>query len=141
MLTNRDSAKFSVSRSTISCLLKEARDRNIVEIKIIEPWARVREIEYELKKQFSLQEVRVLARRNRDDTEVLQGLGLLTRELITSSYPLKPGMIVGVGAGRSVAKVVESLNPKCKIPITVIPCLDHCMTLPHSLMPQTWLAS
>jgi len=36
-----------------SRLLKEAGDRNIVEIKIIEPWARVRKVKYELKKTVS----------------------------------------------------------------------------------------
>ena len=52
--------QFHISRSTVSRLLQEARDRNVVRISINYPWKRDYDLERQLFKRFQLREVRGL---------------------------------------------------------------------------------
>ena len=121
-LTQEEIAKrINTSRSTISRMLDEARDRGIVQIKINYPWQRDQALEQQLVAQFGLREARVLIGRQRPEDEIRHGMGLQAAHLIDSI--VKDGQILGVSYGRSVASTIAALEPKRKVGLTVVPVI------------------
>jgi DNA-binding transcriptional regulator LsrR (DeoR family) len=115
------SHRINVSRSTVSRLLQEAVERNIVTIKINYPWQRDLELERRLVERFGLTEVRVLDDRGRSEEHVLNGIGALAARLIEDR--LVDGDVVGVSYGRSVASAVGALSPHKQVRVTAVPLL------------------
>lgn len=110
--------RLDTSRSTVSRLLQEARDRGVVKITIEYQWARDSRLERELKSNFALKEVLVLRSSDRTQDEVTEGMGQLTANFLQSA--IKPDMILGVSYGRSVAATVKHLKPTQPMEITVV---------------------
>ncbi len=120
---NQIAERMFTSRSKISRLLKEARELGIVEIFIREPWERRQELEKQLKENYRLRHVRVIAMNELSDDA---GLGKLAE---AAAYYLdsrvKEGMIVGISWGNTLYRIVRyiSTNNRKNIPITVVPIM------------------
>ena len=108
---------LGTSRSTVSRLLQEARDRGVVQIKIDYSLARDSALERQLSEQFNLQ-VRVLRSFGRTSEEVIGGVGQLAASYLEEV--VRDGMIVGVSYGRSVASVVQHVAPKILADLVVL---------------------
>jgi len=113
--------RVNTSRSTVSRLLEEARNRGMVHIKINYPWQRDPEIEQQLVERFGLDEARVLVGRQRPEEETRRGTGELTAQLIDGK--VKDGQIFGISFGRSLASTVAALDPKRKVALEVVPVI------------------
>ncbi|MCB9420240.1 MAG: sugar-binding transcriptional regulator [Ardenticatenaceae bacterium] len=113
--------QFHISRSTVSRLLQEARDRNVVRISINYPWKRDYDLERQIFKHFQLREVRVLQSMDRPMAEVFKGVGMLAAEYLDNC--IRDGMTLGVSYGRSIAATIQQLNPSRHVDMTVVQIL------------------
>lgn len=113
--------QFHVSRSTVSRLLQEARDRNVVRISINYPWKRDYDLERQIFKRFQLREVRVLQSMDRSMADVFKGMGMLAAEYLDNC--IRDGMTLGVSYGRSIAATIQQLNPTRHVDMTVVQIL------------------
>lgn len=106
------------SRPTVSRLLKEARKRGIVDIKLNYPFEREYGLEEEFQKEFNLKEVRVLKSHNQNTDETIKGLGFFAAEYLDSL--IEDGDIISCSYGRTVASTIQALHPDRKLNITVV---------------------
>lgn len=74
--------QFHISRSSVSRLLQEARDRNVVRISINYPWKRDFALERQILERFQLREVRVLQSKDRSMADVFKGMGMLAAQYL-----------------------------------------------------------
>ncbi|VBB09831.1 Hypothetical protein LUCI_5129 [Lucifera butyrica] len=118
-LTQNEIAKsVHTSRSTVSRLLQEARDKGLVEIIIHYPWDRSPQLEQDFLQRFGLNDVRIMDSRNRKDDDVLKGVCLLAARYIQGS--LKENSTLGISWGRTMYHTVQMMRPAEKTPIRVI---------------------
>jgi DNA-binding transcriptional regulator LsrR (DeoR family) len=113
--------RINTSRSTVSRLLDEARERGIVHITINYPWQRRHDLEQRIITRFGLREVRVLITKEKPEDEIRRGVGQLAARVIDSH--LRDGHVLGVSYGRSVASTAEALTSSRKAALTVVPVL------------------
>ena len=97
--------QLQTSRSTVSRLLKEARDKGVVKITIDYPWARDSALERTLTETFDLTNALVLRSNDRPESEVIDGLGILAAGYLETT--VQDGMVLGVSYGRSIAATVR----------------------------------
>jgi deoxyribonucleoside regulator len=109
------------SRSTVSRLLQEARDKGIVKIKIEHLWRRDEELEQRLLETFALRDARVLASYDHLSEEVRRGMGNLAAEYFDQI--VHDDMIVAVSNGRSIASTIEQLNSSRRVDLTAVQIL------------------
>lgn len=112
------SSHIHTSRSTVSRLLQEARDRKVVEIIIHYPWDRSSAMEQELQQKFGLANVRILDSQGRRGEEALRGVALLAARYIDGI--IKDGSILGLSWGRMVYKTVQVLQPEKDLSIKAV---------------------
>src|SRR5580692_9000163 len=74
--------RINTSRSTVSRLLEEARERGIVHIKINYPWQRRQDLEEQLVTRFGLHEARVLVSEQKSEEDILRGIGELAARFL-----------------------------------------------------------
>jgi deoxyribonucleoside regulator len=110
--------RLHTSRSTVSRLLQEARDKGIVKITIEYPWERDDDLENELKRTFGLRDARVLMAYDQSGDEGRNGRGLLAAEYLDNI--VHDGMILALSNGRSIASTVQQLNPSRNVDMTVV---------------------
>jgi len=110
--------RINISRSTVSRLLRKAREAGVVEITIHHLWKTAPEIERDLIARFHLRHAQVLVGRGRPYEEILCGLGALTARYIEST--LVEGTIFGISWGSAVHSTVRALRPDQRLPITVV---------------------
>jgi DNA-binding transcriptional regulator LsrR (DeoR family) len=110
--------QLNTSRSTVSRLLQEARDKGIVKITIDYPWERDDELENALKCTFNLHDVRVVVGYDQPSDEVRQGKGLLAAEYIDQI--VRDDMVLAMSYGRSLASMVQQVKPTREVNITVV---------------------
>ncbi len=101
---------LNTSRSTVSRLLKQARDAGIVTIKIEYPWRRNAELEQAILDRYQVREVRVLRSMGRSESAVFDGLGKLAAEFLDTF--IQSDMVLGVSYGRSIAATIKNLAVK-----------------------------
>lgn len=122
--------RLFLSRSTVSRLIKKARQSGVVELKINEPWKRDLNMEDQLKTIFHIDRVRVLehdAAATCDD--VLNILGQMVTFHI--SCTAQGHSILGMSWGKTVSHINHSLTTNQNIPFTVVPIMGS-MTYPDS---------
>lgn len=113
--------RINTSRSTVSRLLEEARERGIVHIKINYPWQRKHDLEEQLIARFGLHEARVLVAKQKSEEEIRKGMGELTARLI--DHHIDDGQILGISYGRSMSSTIAALAPSRKVELTVVPVI------------------
>lgn len=102
--------QLGISPSTVSRLLSRARDERIVRISIVRPQGRHNALEAALHERFGLDEAIVAVPAGETDADSLRRiLGIVAAPHIDAL--IKPGMIVGIGRGRTVAALADALQP------------------------------
>lgn len=110
--------KLYISRTKVARLLKKARDKGIVEIKINHMLNRNFYLEDWLKEQFNLQKVILYDSRGKATKENQDGVIKLAAEYIEQS--INKEMIIGISWGHTVMKTVDLLSNTHKIPINIV---------------------
>jgi DNA-binding transcriptional regulator LsrR (DeoR family) len=96
-----------LTRSAISRLLTEARQKGIVEINIHRPLSYDTERESELKKKFKLMGIRVVrCNAGLSDEELKERLGKMAATELSTL--IKPGMTIGISWGTTVKSVINA---------------------------------
>ncbi|NLF26423.1 MAG: MarR family transcriptional regulator [Clostridiales bacterium] len=121
--------RLFLSRSTVSRLLKKARQSGVVELKINEPWQRDLSMEDAVKTAFSIDRVRVLRFETGDSAVVLDALGKLASFYISCNA--LSHSVLGLSWGNTISYVVNSIGSSKNIPFTVVPIMGS-MTWPSS---------
>lgn len=106
--TQKDIAdNLGLSRPAVSRLLRAARDRGIVNISIVDPSQRLKELEEELTQAFGLKGCRLCP--SDADYGILKArLGYRGAELLLTN--LQPGDVIGIGASSTVYEAVKALR-------------------------------
>jgi DNA-binding transcriptional regulator LsrR (DeoR family) len=115
------SRRLGSSRSTVSRLLRDARNEGVVSIKIHYPYTRNSLLESQLKERFSLADARVLRADKLEKKDILEGTGKLAAVLLSSL--IKKHMVLGVSYGRSVEATIRNLQPSHSLDLTVVQIL------------------
>lgn len=102
-------AQTGYSRSMISRLLAEARDQNVVEVRVNHPLERRRELELSLQDKLGLEAVRVLARGTASYAQMLHRLGALAARWVEEM--LRDNVTIGVSWGTAIGEVVNAIRP------------------------------
>lgn len=110
--------RIFTSRSKISRLLKEAKDKGIVQIKINEPWERDIDLEDQITNMFHLKDIRVLNTKNSSTDEILSKLGRLGAYYLENI--IDKDTILGVSWGKTIFNTINFLNNNKNIPLTVV---------------------
>lgn len=118
---NQIADRLFISRSKVSRLLQEARELGVVEIIIHEPWERDLELEEEIKKNFNLNNVRILTSKYNTSDELLQKLGEAAAYYIDGI--IDKNTILGMSWGNTIYKTVQSVKSNKNIPLTVVPIM------------------
>ncbi len=104
-LSQKDVAKaLSTSRSNVSRMLSEAQRLGMVEIRVLDPAGRNRELETALRKRFGLQDVRVAERGTGGADRVVEQVGTLAAQLLLQL--IQDGMTVGMSWGKALQAMV-----------------------------------
>ena len=99
--------RLNMVRSNVSKLLKSARERGIVEIRIVEPSTPMVQLEFGLKERFDLREVHVvMTERTYDKT--LVSVGKQAAHYFEDQ--LSPGMRIAISSGTSLFQMVEHIQ-------------------------------
>jgi len=118
MTQSQIAERLFTSRSRISRLLKEAREKKVVQIIIKEPWERLLEIEEEFLKRFKLKDIRVVNTKGSSYIDTLKKLGEISAYYIDGV--INKDTILGMSWGNTVFHAVNSLKSNKNIPITVV---------------------
>ncbi|HEY8804334.1 MAG TPA: sugar-binding transcriptional regulator [Clostridium sp.] len=118
MTQSQIAERLFTSRSKISRLLKEARDKKIVEIIIKEPWERLMDIENEFMKRFKLKHVRIINTKGSSYELALIKLGEIAAYYIDAK--INKNTILGISWGNTIYNTVQSLKSNKNIPLTVV---------------------
>ncbi|MBU3099867.1 MULTISPECIES: sugar-binding transcriptional regulator [Clostridium] len=118
MTQSQIAERLFTSRSKISRLLKEARDKKIVEIIIKEPWERLMDIENEFMKRFKLKHVRIINTKGSSYELTLIKLGEIAAYYIDAK--INKNTILGISWGNTIYNTVQSLKSNKNIPLTVV---------------------
>ncbi len=117
----RIASEINRSRQTVSNLLKEARKKNIVEIRIKNPLPKCKELENEIKNLFDLIEVIVEPSSLTDERLVRKVIGQSCARYLENI--LKDGYNIGIGWGRTILETINAIKPKKPKKIQVTPLL------------------
>ncbi len=110
--------EIGVTRSMVSRMLTEARNRGIVEIKIIRPIQSEFELEEAIKKRFGIASVFVVAVRGSNQDKLLVELGKAGAEVL-NRY-LTPDSILGLAWGTTISSVVDAVESTGNFPVKVV---------------------
>lgn len=102
--------EIGMTRSAVSRLLTEARERGIVEIVVHYPWRTSLELEKALMARFNLKAARVLVRMNKSYPEMLQGLGVLAAQYFLSI--LGETNVIGISWGSALNAMIQAIRPR-----------------------------
>ncbi len=102
--------KLGVSRSTVSRLLSRARELGIVKIQITRPQLRRFALEQSLQSTFGLTEAIVIGMTQNmlSASELRYWVGRRSAPFVDQL--IKPGMLIGVGRGRTLAELAQGLS-------------------------------
>ncbi|SHJ22265.1 deoxyribonucleoside regulator [Clostridium cavendishii DSM 21758] len=106
-------SQLGISRPTISRLLKYAKEKGYVTINIVDPFADLDKLAYQLKEKYGLSDVRVVLSPKDDYASIKKYISKLAAEYLEET--VRSGDIIGVSAGTTmyeVAKRVTSQNVK-----------------------------
>jgi deoxyribonucleoside regulator len=117
-------AMLGISRSQISRYLQEARDRDIVQIRVVKPGARVGPLEAELRRHFPRLSDVIVASVFSDDT-ALRRRAVAREAAKLLERVVRPNTTLCFGAGRTLADTVSLLRPRRMNGVTVVQALGN----------------
>jgi len=100
--------KVGVTRSMISRMLTEARNRGIVEIKVIRPIYSDHELEEAIKTRFGIESVFVVSMDDTKPENLLINLGRAAAEVLNNH--LSAGLLIGVAWGTAVSAAIDAVQ-------------------------------
>ena len=110
---------LGITRPHVSKLLKEARARGVVEIRILDDEP-ADPLAAELRDRFGLRAVHLAPTIEADGAAARRRLGRLAADVLRGA--VRDGQVIGIGAGSSVSAVAEALEPLLHpIDATVVP--------------------
>ena len=116
----RVAALLGVTRPQVSKLLKEARAKGVVEIRIIDRTDAANPVADELCRRFGLRDVRLAPTIEGHDSAGRHRLGAIAADVLRSVA--RAGQVIGIGAGSSVSAIGEALEASpSPIDATVVP--------------------
>jgi dihydroxyacetone kinase-like protein len=116
--------EFGISRSQVSRYLKEARERDIVQIKVVGPDARDRSLETALRSTFpSLRGAVVASVFSANPSTVRRAIARAGARLLARL--VRPGMTISIGAGRTRAARVDVLDYRPLQGVTVAQAMGN----------------
>lgn len=122
--------RLFLSRSTVSRLIKKARQSGVVELKINEPWKRDLSMEDKLKTIFHIDRVRVLDNNEHMSADdILRILGQMVTFYISCNA--SGHSVLGMSWGKTVSYVNNSIVTNQNVPFTVVPIMGS-MTYPDT---------
>jgi deoxyribonucleoside regulator len=110
--------ELGISRSAVSRLLSEARDKGIVEIIVHYPWRTCTDLEKVLVSTFKLKAAKVLLGENKPYQEMLQGLGVLAARYL--DHVLFDGVIIGISWGSALYEMIKALRQRLLSAVEVV---------------------
>jgi DNA-binding transcriptional regulator LsrR (DeoR family) len=121
-ITQEDvSRKLGISRPTTSRLLQRAKEEGIVQISINDPFSNDQDLATQIMQRFGL-ETAIIVPALSNKTELnLKQLGLATAHYLEET--LKTDEILGVGWGRTLYTVSQSIVPTLKRDLLAVPLL------------------
>ncbi len=127
---------IGLTRSAVSRMLTEAREKGIVEIVVHYPFQYDRELERELKKQLGLKNVSVVEFINQPNYDDLRKqLGKAASRLLGSL--IKPGSQIGVAWGTTVQATIEAFETMPTSGTTVVQLVGVLGSTRHAYSAQT----
>ncbi len=118
-LTQAEIAKHvGVSRSQVSRWLSEARELDMVEIRIRGLWNEVAKLQCEIEERFNIKEALIMATGERGYAQAIQGLGVLAANRLAEL--LEGEMILGIAWSTGVYQVVSTLRSARQKGVTVV---------------------
>ncbi|WP_281173130.1 sugar-binding transcriptional regulator [Carnobacterium funditum] len=102
--------KLGISRPTVSRLLKRAKDKGYIQIKIIDPFFDLAHLEIELKEKYSLAEVHVVFSPESDYEIITAYLSRFAADYL--EQVIVDGTILGVSWGTTMHEIARKLTPK-----------------------------
>jgi DNA-binding transcriptional regulator LsrR (DeoR family) len=110
--------EFGISRSAVSRLLTEARQKGVVEIIVHYPWRTCLELETALVSTFDLKAASVLFRENRPYEEMLQGLGVLASRYLDRI--IHDGVTIGISWGTALYQMINAMRPRHLLGVKIV---------------------
>jgi DNA-binding transcriptional regulator LsrR (DeoR family) len=108
-----------VTRSMVSRMLTDARNRGIVEIRIHHPLHAEHNLEQQLKQLTGIRDVFVVSVRSHDDhSRLLAELGHAAASVFQRF--VEPGKSIGIAWGTTVSAVINALEVNTSLPVKVI---------------------
>lgn len=101
------SREVGIARPAISKMLNEARENNIVEIRVKHPWTSF-SLEQELVRRFGLKEARVIIGPDEHSDCSMEDLGRIAADYFNSV--VQPDSIIGISWGRALREMLLSLK-------------------------------
>ena len=114
-------ANFGLSRPTISRLLKKALDDKIVLISIVDPYQKSSELSEKLVKALGLKNCFVISGQVLDAGVVRRNIALTAARYLSEA--VQPGDVIGIGWGRTLYEIAESVEPKKIEDVFFVPLL------------------
>lgn len=130
------SNKVGMTRSAISRLLTEARQKGIVEIRVHRPLRYDSKMEMTLRSTFNLIGARVVNAGARTDYDELKGR-LGTAAALEFQSLIKPNMVIGIAWGTTVKSMIDAISPFPVPGIKVVQLLGVLGSTRHSYSGQT----
>lgn len=127
---------IGLTRSAVSRMLTEAREKGIVEIVVHYPFQNDQDLENQLKKQLGLKYVSVLNFKNKPNYDDLRKqLGKAGARLLAKL--IKPGSQIGVAWGTTVQATIEAFAPNPVLNSKVVQMVGVLGSTRHSYSAQT----
>ena len=127
---------IGVTRSAVSRMLKDARERGIVEIQVRRPLRFDVTLEKRLVERFDLREARVLLwNRENEYEELRHRLGRVGAQVL--GRLLVPGLTIGVAWGTTISATIEALEPADHPAVKVVQLVGVLGSSSHAFSAQT----
>ena len=110
--------KLGISRPTVSRLLKRAKDKGYVQIKIVDPFFDLAQLETELKEKYALKEAHVVFSPESDYETITAYLSRFTADYL--EQVVVDGTILGVSWGTTMYEIAKKLTPKLVSGVEVV---------------------
>jgi len=101
---------LGISRSGVSRLIAEARDRGVVEIIVHHPLKTNKVLEQRLIGAFGIKDARVLAGRYTNYQEILEWIGKLAARYFDER--VRDGMTIGISWGGALYEMIKAVRPR-----------------------------
>ncbi len=129
------SRTIGMTRSAISRMLTEARQKGIVEISVNRPLSVEPEIEEALKERFDLLAAHVISIQKEPDYDtLLRRLGRTASQLLVEM--LRPNMICGVAWGKTISATIDALEVPSPIPMQIVQLVGVLGSSSHAFNAQ-----